>query len=65
MGKLPPEILSDGCLLQRFKNKPQARRFDNGKEEKWAAAIKDNRGEHLCPLNKKKNSLCLMSERAA
>lgn len=55
----------DECLLQRLKNKPQVRNFDNGKEEKWTAAINDNTGEDLCPLNKKKNSLCLMSERAA
>lgn len=27
--------------------------------------IKDNTGEDLCPLNNKKNSLCLMSERTA
>lgn len=45
----------DGCLLQRLKNKPHVKKFDDGKGEKnGEAAIKDNKGEDPCPLNKKR-----------
>lgn len=36
-----------------------------GRKRSGAVAVKDDTSEDPCPLNKKKDSLCLMSERAA